>query len=82
MTRFKTSLKTHFFSLNEEQDKLSQKVLQNIIKDGSSAVSNVLLYYYSLDMAHVQSMYYKIIKVIKQMGNFSRIYQQNHVETF
>ena len=34
VTQFKTSLKTHFFSLNEEQDKLSQKALQNIVKDG------------------------------------------------
>ena len=34
VAQFKTSLKTHFFSLNEEQDKLSQKALQNIVKDG------------------------------------------------
>ena len=32
VTQFKKSLKTHFFSRNEEQDKLFQKVLQNISK--------------------------------------------------
>ena len=34
VTQFKTLLKTHFFSLKEEQNKLSQKALQNIVKDG------------------------------------------------